>query len=142
VKRAGAGGGAIAMLLALLCAAPTAGDIGGCGTGPDEIAPERYAAARKRLECDRCRECGVRTDRCVRACASDRPSDVALPATCRPLVHDAEVCLRALLSASCDTFARAVDDVSPVAPSECLFCREGAPSGDASAEAIDRGDGS
>ncbi len=118
----------LAMVLALLCAAPTAGDIGGCGAAPEAISADRYERARKKLDCDRCVECELATARCVRACQPDKPSDVALPATCRPLVHDAEVCLRALLAASCKAFAQAVDDVAPVAPSECLFCREAAPS--------------
>lgn len=115
------------MILALLCAAPTPGDIGGCGADPTPIAPDRYANARKRLECDRCKECSVSTARCARACDPKAPSDVVLPATCRPLEHDAEVCLRSLIAASCTSFAQAVDDVAPTSPSECLFCREGAP---------------
>ena len=119
---------ALAIVLAVLCAAPTAGDIGGCGTAPEAIGADRYGRARKKLECDRCNDCGVTTARCTRACQPDKPSDVALPSTCRPLVHDAEVCLRVLQSLSCDEFARAVDDADPVAPTECLFCRETAPS--------------
>lgn len=125
MRRTSAGAVAVTALLALLCAAPTVGDVGGCGGAPDEIAPARYAAARKKLECDRCSQCSVSTARCARACDPKAPSDVLLPPTCRPLVHDAEVCLRALNAASCATFARAVDDVAPESPSECLFCREG-----------------
>jgi hypothetical protein len=113
-----------ASVLALLCAAPTAGDIGGCGDKPVELSPIGYSAARKRLECDRCRECSLATGRCRRACDPKAPGDVDLPATCRPLLHDSEVCERALLNLSCADFADAVDDVSPRAPGECLFCRQ------------------
>lgn len=115
----------LGIVLAVLCAAPTAGDIGGCGEEPVLLAPTRYTAARKRLECNRCRECGVGTQRCKRACDPKAPGDAELPATCRPLERDAEVCFRVLLETSCETFAASVDDVSPVAPSECLFCRVG-----------------
>lgn len=117
---------ALGMVLALLCAAPTVGDVGGCGDEPVTLGPTKYTNARKKLECGRCRECGVRTERCKRACDPKAPGDAVLPATCRPLERDAEVCFRVLLETSCEVFASSVDDVSPTAPSECLFCRAGA----------------
>lgn len=123
--RGGAGLGFVVAVLGLLCMAPTPGDIGGCGDAPTEIPSSRYVAARKRLECDRCGSCGIVNARCERACNPKVASDVALPVTCRPLVHDVDVCLRALITASCSTFAAAVDDDAPISPSECLFCREG-----------------
>jgi len=130
VTRRNVGRALVGAVLAVLCMAPTPGDIGGCGDAPTEVPASRYAAARKRLECDRCGSCGVVNARCERACNPKVPSDVALPVTCRPLTHDVDVCLRALVTSSCSTFAAAVDDDAPISPSECLFCREGEP-GDA-----------
>ena len=49
--------------------------------------------------------------------------DVFIPQTCRPLLHDGEVCLRALNAASCSDYATFVDDDAPALPSECEFCR-------------------
>lgn len=126
--------------LAALCMAPTVGDIGGCGTTAEAIAPERYESARKQLDCSRCSQCSIATARCQRACDPAQASDIVLPATCKPLVHDAEVCLRALLAKSCDDFAKTVADTSPETPSECLFCKDGNAS-DAAPGFIDDGGG-
>jgi hypothetical protein len=38
------------------------------------------------------------------------------------LVHDGEVCLRALEVAACDDYALFMDDVAPSLPTECNFC--------------------
>jgi hypothetical protein len=46
---------------------------------------------------------------------------------CIPLVHDGEVCLRALLAASCQDFSEFVRDLEPTAPTECVFCPRGGP---------------
>lgn len=113
----------VVAVLGMLLMAPTVGDVGGCGTDAQLLDRDRYSAARKREDCDRCRDCGVETQRCVRACDPTIPPEVVLPATCRPLLHDGEVCLRALAAASCDSFASYVDDVAPTSPSECEFCR-------------------
>ncbi len=114
---------AVAALVAVLfTAAPTPGDIGGCGDSAVEVAPERYEAARKRLDCEKCGACGISNARCASACDADAAPVIALPATCRPLEQDANVCLRALLAASCSDFATYVDDVVPETPSECDFC--------------------
>jgi hypothetical protein len=123
----------VGITLALLCAAPTVGDVGGCGEEPEELTSSGYARARKSFDCARCKECRLATARCLRACDPKAPSDAELAPTCRPLVHDREVCIRALGDLSCEEFAHAVDDVSPRAPSECLFCR----AVDASAPAAD-----
>lgn len=112
-------------------AGPTVGDVGSCGTEAVPLEERRYARARKILDCRRCRECGLRAPRCERACADREAPEAAFPDTCRPLLHDGEVCLRALDAASCGEYARFVDPVSPSVPSECDFCRVGFPADDA-----------
>lgn len=114
---------AVVVVLAALCMAPTAGDIGGCGREATELDADDYAHARKAEDCERCRACGIDTARCASACDPALAPDVELPATCKPVRHDGEVCLRAIHAASCETFATYVDDVAPAAPSECQFCR-------------------
>jgi hypothetical protein len=115
---------AVAAIVAVLfCAAPTVGDVGGCGRTATPLDEGRFARGRKSADCRRCRECGVATDRCARACDAARPPDVAFPSTCHPVFHDGEVCLNALLAASCSDFATYVSDEAPATPSECDFCR-------------------
>lgn len=115
--------GVIGVLLAMLCMAPTAGDIGGCGKEATELDPDDYAFARKSEDCDRCRECGIGSERCKRSCDPARAPEIALPPTCKPVRHDGEVCLRALDTVSCERFATYVDDVAPATPGECDFCK-------------------
>jgi hypothetical protein len=102
--------------------APTAGDVGGCGTEPTALDKEGFAQARKELDCKRCGECSIKSQRCLRACSKELPPDTSLPATCHPIHHDGEVCLRALDESSCETYATYVDDRAPATPSECQFC--------------------
>lgn len=106
---------------------PTPGDVGACGRTAEELDRSRWAESRKSAECERCLDCDIRTDRCAQACDPAKPPSVLLPATCRPLVHDGEVCLRVLAAASCDAFATYVDEAAPVTPSECDFCRVAPP---------------
>ena len=113
----------VVVFLGFLCMAPTAGDIGGCGKEATELDADDYAQARKSEDCDRCRECGLHTERCQRACDPSKAPDIFLPQTCKPVRHDGEVCLRALDSVSCEKYATYVDDNSPATPSECDFCR-------------------
>jgi hypothetical protein len=113
---------AVAVLGALVMA-PTVGDTGGCGRTATELERDRYENGRKLQDCERCQECGLATARCERACDPKELPEILLPATCRPLLHDGEVCLRALAAASCSTFASYVDDDAPTTPSECEFCR-------------------
>lgn len=115
----------IVAVFAVLCMAPTAGDVGGCGTEPAGLDRDVFADSRKDLDCKRCTECSLTTQRCARACNLVAPPDTSLPTTCNPLYHDGEVCLRALDSSSCDTFATYVDDLAPAIPSECQFCQSG-----------------
>lgn len=113
----------IASILVLLCAAPTVGDVGGCGVTASDLDEARFQRARKQVDCRQCTACGMTTARCARACDRAALPDIAFPSTCHPLVHDGEVCLDALLAASCDDYAGYVDDVAPTTPSECDFCR-------------------
>lgn len=108
--------------LAVLCMAPTPGDVGGCGATQSALDPAGYAFDRKTLDCNRCKECGLSTPRCTRACDPAKSPDVSVPATCQPLKHDGEVCLHALEAASCDDYASYVAD-APTSPSECQFCQ-------------------
>jgi hypothetical protein len=62
--------------------------------------------------------------RCMQACDSAATPDAIVPSTCHPLLHDGEVCIRALDAASCSDYAGYVSDVAPTAPTECEFCRD------------------
>lgn len=117
----------VVAVLGALTMAPTAGDVGGCGHEATLLDPAIFGAARKEEDCERCKECGVETTRCKSACNPSAAPDIVLPPTCRPLLHDGEVCLRAIAAASCDDFASYVDDVAPTTPSECEFCRVAPP---------------
>ena len=114
---------AAVVVLAVLSMAPTAGDIGGCGAEVKTLDVSSFSFARKDLDCERCRECGIATTRCARACDEAIGAETRIPATCLPLHHDGEVCLRALAAASCEAYASYVDDRSPSTPSECEFCK-------------------
>ncbi len=114
----------LAAVAIFFCAAPTVGDVGGCGKTATALDEGQFGQARKRADCRRCGECGLTTARCVRACDARAPSDVVFPATCHPLYHDGEVCLDALLAAACGDVATFVSDEAPLTPSECDFCRE------------------
>lgn len=119
----------------VLATGPTVGDVGSCGVEATELELGRFARARKRLDCERCAECGVRTARCTRACDPQAPPDAKWPSTCHPLFHDGEVCVRALRAASCADFGGFVDDVAPTTPTECEFCRDVAPPSERSSDA-------
>lgn len=110
-------------LLALLCAAPTPGDIGSCGQAVVELDEQRFFFEKLRIDCNQCAQCGLSTQRCVDACAVPLELDLyRFEEGCFPLVHDGEVCLNALLDADCDEYAPYVDDTAPTTPTECNFC--------------------
>lgn len=125
MKRSGVGLGLVVVTLGLLSLAPTAGDVGGCGASVEELDEARFARARKLVDCQRCTECGIATERCKAACDPKAPNEVGFPARCYPLLHDGEVCLNALLASSCSTYELYVDDAVRAIPSECEFCRGG-----------------
>ncbi|MBK7586596.1 MAG: hypothetical protein IPI67_41215 [Myxococcales bacterium] len=112
----------VAALLLVFCIAPTPGDIGGCGQSPELLSPTTFFGNKKLIDCSRCDECGFATDSCTNACDDEFPVATAFPKDCFPLVHDGEVCLRALRYAACGDYETYVDDVAPSAPSECNFC--------------------
>jgi hypothetical protein len=127
----------VLLVLALLCMAPTAGDVGGCGTEPTALDPAIFALARKGEDCERCRECGLGVPRCLRACDPTKPPETNFPSTCHPLAHDGDVCLRALHVAACDAYATYVDELAPATPSECQFCQIAPPPGTLPGFAVD-----
>lgn len=114
----------LALIVLLFCMAPTPGDIGGCGQSPDLLDAPTFFANKKLIDCSRCDECGFDESACSKACTDEYPIATAFPKDCYPLVHDGEVCLRALRHASCDDYASYVDDFAPSTPSECNFCPE------------------
>jgi hypothetical protein len=119
VKRALVSTSVVALVLGV---GATVGDIGSCGEDPKNLDSLPFATARKTVDCERCTECGLTTQRCVAACADAAPME-AFPPNCAPLYHDGIVCLRALLATSCSDYAQYVDDTVRLVPTECEFCR-------------------
>jgi hypothetical protein len=115
---------ALGFIALAFCAAPVPGDVGGCGQDPQELDPQTFFWSLQGAECDHCRQCGLTTSACERACA-DTLGQTAFPKDCVPLVHDGEVCLRALQNGSCDDFREYMSDRSPSIPTECNFCPPG-----------------
>lgn len=113
----------VVAVLGVLSMAPTAGDIGGCGSEASLLDVPTFALERKELDCERCRECNIGAARCARSCDPKSPTETGLPASCEPFAHDGDVCLRALRAASCTTYATYVADDGPSTPSECAFCK-------------------
>ncbi|HWZ88389.1 MAG TPA: hypothetical protein VNW92_06050 [Polyangiaceae bacterium] len=119
--------GALALFALLLCTAPTPGDVGGCGQRPQELDPQTFFASKEAIDCQRCQECAIGTTACSNACTAPDSYPKSFPERCLPLVHDGEVCLRALLYASCADYEQYMSDKSPTAPTECNFCPEPPP---------------
>ena len=113
----------ITLVLAILCAAPTVGDIGSCGKTAVDLDEKAFGVQRKKLDCGRCKECHIGTKRCDAACDPDVPSDVSFGTTCRPLVRDGAVCLDALAAAGCTDYAKYMSDDERLIPAECDFCK-------------------
>ncbi len=116
-------GGRRAVLLALAgaCLAPTPGDIGGCGQPVEDLDARAFFRAKAQVDCDACGECGLKSDACAVAC-SGGTGEEQFEEGCYPLLHDGEVCLRALRHGSCEDYASYVADVAPTTPTECDFC--------------------
>jgi len=104
--------------------APTPGDVGGCGEEAQLLDAPAFFRSKTDTDCDRCKDCGFVSSYCSKACDPATVLPNSFNEGCFPLVHDGEVCLRALQYASCSTFADyARDDPSTrSAPSECNFC--------------------
>jgi hypothetical protein len=127
-ERAGGGAGHVALRLAVVTAAMLGGvgalpgDIGGCGQGGDALEARQFFARKRAIECQRCAACGLESEACEGACEAESATTESFPEGCVPLVHDGEVCLRALESARCRSFATFVADQAPRMPTECDFC--------------------
>jgi hypothetical protein len=116
---------AIGFFALAFCAAPVPGDVGGCGQEAQELDPETFFWSLQHNECERCRDCELSTRACERACQNELTQS-EFPADCVPLVHDGEVCLRAMQNASCDDYTEYMSDSAPTIPTECDFCPSGA----------------
>ena len=101
-------------------AGPTAGDIGGCGQPGALLDDAKFFEQKAQIDCGQCVDCALVSERCSVACDGD--TGETFPEGCEPLVHDGEVCLRALRDASCDDYASYVADAGATTPSECAFC--------------------
>ncbi len=111
----------LVVMLVLVVAAPTVGDIGSCGEAPADLDATAFFREKAAVDCARCGECGLVTAACARACdPTQAPS--SFPEGCYPIVHDGEVCLRALEASSCDTYASFVADEGATISTECNFC--------------------
>ena len=110
------------LCLLLFCAAPTPGDVGGCGQEAVELDPAQFFGLKASIDCDRCGECGIDSENCRTACSRTEVASQDFPSDCLPLVHDGEVCLRALTEASCSDYSDYMSDRAPRVPTECDFC--------------------
>lgn len=116
----------LALIAIFFLAAPTAGDIGSCNQKATDLDGAKFFAAKQTMDCKRCSECDqlLTSPSCQAACGPTLP--FAFPVGCYPVVHDGEVCLRALEIASCAEYNRYilgyVGDPSATIPTECDFC--------------------
>jgi hypothetical protein len=117
---------ALGFVALAFCAAPVPGDVGGCGQDPQELDAQTFFWSKQSIECDHCRTCQLTGTACDRACA-DVLVQSEFPENCVPLVHDGEVCLRALDNGSCSDFRDYMSDTAPTIPPECNFCPAGGP---------------
>lgn len=114
----------LAVVALLFLAAPTAGDIGSCNTKAEDLDSTTFFVAKQALDCGRCIECTIGSKSCGAACTTEIQG--AFPEGCYPLVRDGEVCLDALLAASCTDYQSFMADVGATIPTECDFCPPGA----------------
>ncbi|MBN2195586.1 MAG: hypothetical protein JW751_22390 [Polyangiaceae bacterium] len=112
--------GVVLVVFGSLGAVP--GDVGGCGQPRETLEPARFFQQLREIECEQCTRCSLGTQACRDACFGAETNPTAFPEDCVPLVHDGEVCLRAIEAAACGAFATYVDDDSPRLPTECDFC--------------------
>jgi hypothetical protein len=116
--------GALGFIALAFCAAPVPGDVGGCGQEAQPLDPETFFWSKQSYECEHCKSCGLVTRACDRACG-DVLIQTDFPKGCEPLVHDGEVCLRAIDDGNCDDFRQYMSDTAPTIPTECNFCPPG-----------------
>jgi hypothetical protein len=124
----------LGLAILFFTAAPTAGDIGGCGQAENDLDPAKFFATKQGVDCDQCTACGLTTAACGTACA---PGVLLhdFPPGCVPLEHDGEVCIDALLAAGCSDYAHYMADEASTIPTECNFCPPQADAGVSDAEA-------
>jgi hypothetical protein len=115
---------ALGFIALAFCAAPVPGDVGGCGQAAQELDPEAFFLNLQDSECTQCRDCNLTTAACERACGATLVQS-QFPEDCVPLVHDGEVCLRAIQQSSCGDIREFMSDSSPRIPTECNFCPAG-----------------
>jgi hypothetical protein len=115
---------ALGFIALAFCAAPTPGDIGGCAQDADELDPRTFFWSFQDSQCEQCQACGIDTAACQRACG-DVLLQTEFAENCVPLVHDGEVCLRAVQQASCSDSREYLSDDDPSIPTECNFCPPG-----------------
>lgn len=108
-------------LALLVLAGPTVGDVGSCGQEVAELDPEKFFIEKDFIDCNKCSECAFITRLCDAACDRELES-TTFDEDCFPLVHDGEVCLNALRTASCEEYSGFIDDTAPTVPTECNFC--------------------
>lgn len=111
----------LALVALAFCAAPVPGDVGGCGQQAVQLDAGAFFSSKQGIDCERCTECGLSNKTCEQACAGG-PVPVEFSVGCIALVHDGEVCLRALEAASCNDYASYVRDQGASTPTECDFC--------------------
>ncbi len=112
----------LATMVVLFCAAPTPGDIGGCGQRVQPLGAEPFFEAKKDIDCEKCKDCKYSTEFCDDACDKDSEVPTDFPEGCEPIVHDGEVCLNALEATGCSEYESYVRDEKREAPNECRFC--------------------
>ncbi len=92
----------LAAVVIFFAAAPTAGDIGGCGQAENDLDPVKFFTAKQSVDCDRCQACAIPSNACKRACDPGLLFTDFAPG-CVPLEHDGEVCVDALAAAGAAT---------------------------------------
>lgn len=116
---------AFLLLVAAFTMAPTPpGDVGGCGQHAQPLDAPIFFQHWATIDCEKCDECGFETEKCTASCEGEA-LQAAFREGCAPLVHDGEVCLRALRAADCDEYEDYVKDSGPLVPTECRFCPPG-----------------
>jgi hypothetical protein len=124
----------LGIAILFFAAAPTAGDIGGCGQAENDLDPRKFFAAKQGVDCARCNACGLTTNACGKACSPGLLiSD--FPPGCVPLEHDGEVCVDALAAAGCSDYVHYMADEASTIPTECNFCPPRLDAGVSDAEA-------
>ncbi len=112
----------VALVAMLFLAGPTAGDIGSCSQKADDLSATKFFGDKQAIDCQQCTDCKITSMACDVACAAATKPATSFPDGCYPVVHDGEVCLDALLAASCDDYRHYMADQGSTVPTECNFC--------------------